>query len=240
MGVMPRPLIICILVSHQKPGFVQEAIRSVLRQTYQHWYLAVMDSGELLESGAFKDFSDPRIVIEPTHEILEMRERLCLQSRAVNMVFQASWQYKLVDDLVCVLSDDDVYAPGAFGAFAGASLAFPDQDAWFGFADVTEVLRNGKERKLGVLFHDGPGGIGGISLCGKIDGLQVCVRRKLFQQVPWPEEPEMADHADGEWLDRLGKVTTLHPLMTMIGRRRNTPLSVWNKSSDAVGCVEVQ
>ena len=42
-----------IIVSHNKPKCVKEAVQSVLDQTHQDWEAVLIDSGVLLEQGFF-------------------------------------------------------------------------------------------------------------------------------------------------------------------------------------------
>ena len=145
----------CVLTSHGKPRFVHQAVESVRTQTAGDWRLVVIDSGALADKGAFDRYrDDPRIVVAVTGETPDMRGRVCLQAWAINECFRRGL---VVGDLVCYLSDDDVYAPGIFDAWLSAARSHPEQAAWYGPADRCEV-RDGTEVKVGDLPTVGLGG----------------------------------------------------------------------------------
>ena len=57
-----------IIVSHNKPVLVKEAVQSVLNQTHSDWEAVLVDSGVLLEQGCFGFIQDPRFRVIPSGE----------------------------------------------------------------------------------------------------------------------------------------------------------------------------
>src|SRR5689334_4138235 len=63
---MPPPLVSIITLSYNYGSYIEEAIRSVLDQTYAHWELIVIDDASQDDSLAVVSrFDDPRIVLLP-------------------------------------------------------------------------------------------------------------------------------------------------------------------------------
>ena len=145
-----------------------------------------------------------------------MRGKVCLQSWAINECFRRGL---VRGDLVCYLSDDDVLDPGIFAAWLTAARVEPDQAAWYGPADRTEVRADGEVK------------VGELPACGvarrldcKVDGMQICHRRSLA--VAWPEDPTVAAHADGVFMDAVGGLAEVHPVAAKVGRHCHTMDSV--------------
>ena len=217
-------LVTCIITSHRKPRTVHQSIESVREQSCPDWQLLVVDSGDLIAGGELDRYrGEPRVQIVATGETPDMRGKVCLQGRAIN----ECWRRGLVrGDLVCHLSDDDVYAPHAFETWLSAARQHPDQRAWYGAADRTELRPSG-EVKVGELPTVGPAGVGGVSLDEKIDGMQVCCRSEV--RTDWPEDAAVWAHADGVWMHALGQRCTIHPLPVNVGRHRHTPESTFTR-----------
>ncbi len=216
-----QPLLLtCVLLSHHKPGTVHDAVRSVLAQSSDDWRLLIIDSGDL--AGELRQYeSDPRVsvVVSPDPERCQGRQH------------NEAWRRGLiVGDVVCYLSDDDLYLPNAFAAWLERARNSPDEAAWFGIADCWEVNVDRSETNLGVLAAEA-----GTSLRGQIDGMQVACRRTVLADVSWPEEEDLESRrwADGVFLDRLQAVTTVHPLAVKVGQHRHTPLSTFSRGTHA-------
>jgi glycosyltransferase involved in cell wall biosynthesis len=211
-------LMTCILISHRKPKYVHEAIASVLAQDSPDWQLVINDSGSLFHE--LKRYeADPRIkVIQSPHG-----DRC--QGWQINEVVL---QGLVRGDLLCYLSDDDVYSPNAFAIFLDQARFWPNQRAWYASVERTALKEAGEER-IATLEARLQGGIGGESLDCVADGMQVCHRADLF--VPWPEDRAVAWHADGLFLQALGKRETIYPLPVVIGRHRHTAASEFTRPS---------
>jgi len=237
-----QPLLLtCILTSHRKPGFVHEAIASVQKQSTPDWQLLIMDSGDLDEAGEFSRYAnDPRILTTTTGEKYNS-SCPATQSWAINECFRRGL---VRGDLAVYLSDDDVFEPHAFETYLDRARTHPDEHAWYGLAERCEVRRDGREVKLGHLPLPPvkPGtvaGKGGVSLDMKADGGQLC-HRVATAYAPWPESRQraIASHSDGLWIDAVGRLVSIHPLLTKVLRHRHTALSTFSRSSDAARRVD--
>jgi hypothetical protein len=212
-----KPLLVtCILISHRKPKYIHEAIASVQGQTCPDWQLVINDSGSLIVE--LKQYeADPRI------KIVQSPYGDRCQGWQINEMVR---QGLVLGDLVCYFSDDDVYDPECFAGFLAAARMNPDQQAWYGPAERMEVHEDNREVKVGDLLA---GRVGGLeSLNCYADGMQVFHRAVV--KVPWPENREEAWHADGLFLDALGKKVTIWPVQVMVGRQRHTPASKFTRT----------
>lgn len=200
-------LLTCVLVSHEKPLRVHEAVRGVLAQTSPDWRLVIIDSGSLVD--ALRPYEvDGRV------EVVRSPEGARCQGWQINHCFR---QGLVTGDIVCYLSDDDVYAPEAFTAFLDAAKGNPGQMAWWAPADRVEVRPEGEVYISTLRARE--------CLRGHIDGIQVCHRTSL--RVPWPEEEDgySRANADGIWMDSLEAIAKVYPIHTNIGRHRHCPES---------------
>lgn len=208
-----EPLLLsCILVSHNKPKLVREAIESVKAQTTDSWQLVVIDSGSLAEELTKEYEADPRIAL------IKSPEGARCQGWQINQAMSYA-----KGDLICYLADDDVYDPGAFTSFLKAAKEHKDQSAWYGTLERTDI-RNGATLTLSALKADVVGGVGGEKLKGRADGMQLCHRSTV--KCPWPEgeTPEARRYADGIFLDSIS--VPIHPVPERIGWHRFTKESM--------------
>jgi hypothetical protein len=214
-------LLTCILTSHNQPIRVHEAVASVLSQSADDWQLVIMDSGR-----SFADLAcysrDARVRVELTGETPAMREKLCMQSWAINQAFARGL---VRGDLIVYLSDDDVFDPGCFAAYLAAARHAPERSAWHGRAEVWDCPAG----RVATKVCDLKTWPVGTDLKCKIDGMQVCHRSSVG--VAWPEAKEGYEHADGNFLRALSAKTPIHPLDILVGRHRRTPDSTFTRSS---------
>jgi len=213
-------LLTCVLTSHRKLAYVEQAICSVINQTSPDWSLVVLDSGECVRDLAHYT-RDARIRIVDTGEREEQRKATCMQSWAINEAFLRGM---VTGDLVTYLCDDDLYEKNAFASFLKAAREHPEQHAWCGTAARVSVSADGTAKVLGVL---GNYPMGTVLDC-KVDGMQVCHR--LGVRVPWPEGKADAWHADGMFLRLLAGKTPIHPVDVLVGWHRHTPVSTFTRS----------
>jgi glycosyltransferase involved in cell wall biosynthesis len=207
-------LLSCVLVSHRQPRWVHDAVRSVLAQTSPDWQLVIIDTGELADELRQYE-TDPRVRVHVDPWARSYGAHLNTAHRSG----------RLVGDLVCYLPEGDVYNSGAFAAWLDAARCRPWQEAWYGSVDRVEV-RVDSEVKVGEVRADVAGGLGGVSLDCRAGAMQLCHRARWLERVEWPEDRRTAWHADGVFLDRLGQLTTVHPLPVKIGRHRHPTASM--------------
>jgi Glycosyl transferase family 2 len=213
-----------ILTAARQPELVHHAVHSVLGQTTDAWQLLIVDSGELAAAGAYQRYqADARISVMTTGETAALRESVGIQAWAINQAWRRG---RVRGDVVCCLSDDDWYDAGWLKAVLAAAEANPDQAAWHGWAQRKTREGDGREWHHPPLKAEGVGRPG-FTLRGKIDGMQVAVRRSAW--VDWPEDRAIRHEADGHWMDKLACLTPIHPLAALVGVHRHTPASTFTR-----------
>jgi hypothetical protein len=213
-----------ILTAARQAELVHEAIRSVLDQTVPDWQLLIMDAGELSAAGVYERYAgDARISVLPTGETAELRANVGIQAWAINEAFRRG---RVRGSLVSCLCDDDLLDPGWLQTVTAAAELHPDQAAWYGAAERRVRLQNGMEQIIGWLNVVGVGRAD-FPLRGKVDGMQVALRRAAW--VDWPQQRELSAEADGHWMDQVAARHPIHPLDAIAGVHRHTPLSTFTK-----------
>ena len=114
---MPSPLVSIITLSYNYARYIEQAIRSVLDQTYPHWELVIVDDGSQDDSlSVIRRFDDPRIVVLP----LPSRHGAC---RAYNIAYaQCRGTY------LGTVDADDLYLPEKLERQVALLEARPDLD----------------------------------------------------------------------------------------------------------------
>lgn len=107
-----KPLISCILTSYNRPKLIQDAIRSILSQSYPYFELIIADDNSKQETKdtISKYLVDPRIRFFSTNVKDEDRLKKCRYSVTINLALK---KY-VTGDLICYLCDDDFYYPDRF------------------------------------------------------------------------------------------------------------------------------
>ncbi len=224
------PGISVIIVSHNKPQFVKEAVQSVLDQTYQDWEAVLMDSGVLLKQGFFNYLTDKRIRVVPTGETPDL-------VRSVNM---ASWCFnealnsgKLTGELILYLCDDDLFYKEAFETFWKYYTDHNrEPQAMYASQDIGLIDSEGRLRIIGQRIADRPAGrfCHGRKLDCKVDYLQFCHTRAILNKVGeayrttryHPENRDDYFHADGVFMEKVGALTTVYPIVKLVSMNRRT------------------
>jgi glycosyltransferase involved in cell wall biosynthesis len=226
------PFISCILLSHDKPDHVGEAIDSLRAQTFRDWEAVVFDSGVLYDQGFFaalQAMKDPRFRLIRSWETEELRQTKTIASWCFNECFR---KRLLNGSFVTYLCDDDLYYPNAFQAFHDYTQSHPEAKAMYASVDLTGVSA-AKEKLLfrELLAEELKGSCcGGGTLDCQVDYLQLCHRADLFDQFPdgefWPEDRAVILHADGVFLEKIGSRTPIYPVPVKIGENRKIPNSL--------------
>jgi spore maturation protein CgeD len=148
------PFFSCIVLSHDKPAYVGEAIQSLLTQTFLDWEAVVLDSGVLYDRGVFSTLpamQDRRIRLVRSWETAEIRRTKTITSWCFNECFRK----KLVNGLyVTYLCDDHLLYPNAFQAFHDYAHIHPDARAMYASVDVTGVCAGGEKVLLRELLAE--------------------------------------------------------------------------------------
>ena len=227
-----NPSITVLIVSHDKPQLLPQAVQSVLAQTHGDWQAFLVDSGRLYDRGLFEEYSwasDPRMRIVRSNETGALRRKRAMAPWCFNECFRRGL---VRGELVMYLCDDDILYPNAFATFVAAFAANPEAMAMYGSQDIGWLGADGKSEIVGERRARAPGGNschGRIMDC-QVDYLQLCHRRSILDHFRndeyWPEDKATEDHADGLFMEKLGHICPIYPLDVKIGQNRRTPWSL--------------
>jgi spore maturation protein CgeD len=238
------PSVSVIIVSHNKPGFVKEAVQSVLDQTHQDWEAVVMDSGVLFEQGFFDYLTDKRIQVVPSGETPEMARKLNMASWCFNEALNSG---RLRGELILYLCDDDLFYKEAFATFWNYYTEHNrEPQAMYASQDIGLVDRDGKTQIIGKRIADRPAGrfCRGRRLDCRVDYLQFCHSRAVLEQMReafkttryHPENRDDGYHADGVFMEQVGALTKVHNINKLVSMNRRTAGSInLEHSESAVG-----
>ena len=229
---MISPQFTCIVVSHNKPDHVTEALASLAGQTFDDWEAIVFDSGALFDQSFFKGLriaTDPRFRVIRSWETTEIRQTRTMASWCFNECFRK----KLVRGrFVTYLCDDDLLAPGAFEAFHSYIAEHPATMAMYGSVDMT--LINARGERI-FLWENAARDVKGRccrggALDGHVDYLQLCHHIDVLKIFPgdeyWSEDQKDVRHADGIFLEQIGSHFPICPVPAKIGENRKVPSSL--------------
>jgi glycosyltransferase involved in cell wall biosynthesis len=226
------PLFTCIVISHNKPAYVTQALASLAAQTFGDWEAIVFDSGVLYDSGFFDDlpfFDDPRFRLIRSWETDELRRTKTIASWCSNECFRKNL---VRGRYVTYLCDDDLLDPGAFAAFHDYIAAHPQAMALYGTVDLTVVNERGERFLLREIpAREIRGSVcNGGSLDRQVDYLQICHHVDVLRAFPsdeyWPEDRGSIRHADGIFLEQVGRSFPIYPVAAKIGENRKVPESL--------------
>ncbi len=226
------PFFSCIVLSHNKPTHVAEAMGSLAAQTFADWEAVVFDSGVLYDSGFFDSLEvlkDPRFRLIRSWETEEIRRTRTVASWCFNECFRKKL---LRGRFVTYLCDDDLLYPNALQAFYDCIQAHPGVRAMYGSVDMTGVSARGEKLLFReILANEMKGSCcGGGPLDCQVDYLQVCHEAALVESFPddeyWPEDREAIRHADGLFLEKIGSLVPIYPVPVKIGENRKLPASL--------------
>jgi glycosyltransferase involved in cell wall biosynthesis len=223
----------CICVCHNKPDVTHEAIGSIVGQTFPDWEAIVVDSGVLYDAGYYDRFgwrADGRIRLLRSHETEQTRRTRAMAPWCFNECFRRGL---VRGDLVTYLCDDDVLYPDAFATFVAYCRHNPDAQAMYASQDVGVIYPNGWHAIVGERRATRPGGrcCNGRRMDGEVDYLQFCHRADVLKRFPddeyWPEAKETEEHADGLFMERVGKYVPIHPIDVKVSQNRRTARSTY-------------
>jgi len=223
-----------IIVSHNKPDVVKEAIQSVLDQTETDWEAVLMDSGSLLNQGFFNYLKDDRITVMGSGE----------QPGTGKTTNMASWCFNrwlnsgnATGELIMYLCDDDLLYPQAFETYWDFYVRHNrEPQAMYASQDIGLVDREGKTQIIGRRIADRPAGrfCKGRKLDCQVDYLQFCHTRAMLDKMREAykttefhlEDKSHADHADGIFLEKMGALTKIYNIDKVLSMNRRTVSSV--------------
>lgn len=229
---MSAPFISCLVVSHNKPARVSEALGSLAAQTFRDWEAIVFDSGTLYDQGFFEGVpvcGDPRVRLVRSWETDEIRATRTVASWCFNECFRKGL---VRGRFVTYLCDDDLLYPGAFAAFHEHWQKWPETRAMYGSVAMTVINAGGERLFLRESTAREVKGrcCGGGSLDGHVDYLQLCHHIDVLKVFPndefWSEDRRDIRHADGIFLERIGAHVPIVPVAAVIGENRKVPESL--------------
>lgn len=213
---MNRPMVSVIMTSYNKPEFIEEAVDSVVNQTFHDWELLIMDdkSGPEVYQILSKYVKDPRITLFNSHIDESERYKTARYATLINAAFPMT-EGKYITYLV----DDDKYYPDRLQVLTDYMEANPEHSI------VYHALEN-------IDVEGNPGGVRGVKgiLDGKTEETQafnyvdhnaVMHVRQLFADVHgWYDVPGVWGGADAYFWRRLNEAgyyfypvgTNDHPL----------------------------
>jgi glycosyltransferase involved in cell wall biosynthesis len=223
-------LVTCICVCHNKPDLTNEAIESVVNQSYHDWELLIVDSGVLYDKGYYDNFPwrhDGRITLIRSDETEEIRQTKAMAPWCFNECFRKGL---VKGDLVMYLCDDDILYPNAFETFISYVQFNPNAQAMYASQDIGVIYPNGWRAIVGERRADRPGGraVGGKQMDCVVDYLQFCHRKDIVNVTGlWPEGKDTESHADGVFMEVVGSHVPIYPIDIKISQNRRTPASTY-------------
>jgi hypothetical protein len=226
------PRFTCIVISHDKPAHVTEALASLAQQTFDDWEAIDFDSGVLYDRGFFENLPllrDSRFRVVRSWETDELRRTKTIASWCSNECFRKGL---VRGRYVTYLCDDDLLNPGAFEAFDRYLRLHPDAMALYGSVDMTVVNARGERFLLREIpAKEIKGSVcGGGRLDQQVDYLQICHHVDVLKTFPndeyWPEDRSVIRHADGIFLEQIGRRFPIYPVHAKIGENRKVPSSL--------------
>jgi hypothetical protein len=219
-----------IVVSHNKPRFAKEAVKSLLGQTHANWQGILMDSGILLNQGYYDDLHDPRLKVIPTGETPEMARTMNMNSWCFNHLLNSG---QLAGELIMYLNDDDLLYPEAFATFWNFYQQHNrEPQAMYASQDIGLVDPDGKTQIIGRRVADRPAGrfCKGRRLDCRVDYLQFCHTAKILEQFRQKyhttqyhsEDKRDSHHADGIFMEQVGALTKVYNIDKVLSMNRRT------------------
>jgi glycosyltransferase involved in cell wall biosynthesis len=213
----------CILTSYNRPRGVQEAIKSVQRQTYHNWELIIVDDNsneetkQILEKIVNKD---PRLKLIISNVKDEDRHKTTRYATCINLAIP-----HITGNLVTYLTDDDIYYPKRFEKMVQIFKNNPNIHVVYG---RQRVMRYKKGRfkpafirpLVGVTRHP----------MGRVDHNSFMHRSSCFNKVKrWDNHPSLWGNADAGFFRRLVRFWRFHPLNFVTDEHRLHPKGIQAK-----------
>jgi spore maturation protein CgeD len=219
-----------IIVSHDKPRFVNEAVQSVLTQTMTDWEALLIDSGVLFGQGFFADLKDPRMKVSVSGETRELARTKNMASWCFNKALNSG---QLTGDLILYLNDDDLLYPEAFETFWHCYDEHNrEPQAMYSSQDLGVVGPDGKTKVVGTRRADRPAGrfCRGRRLDCEVDYLQFCHTKAILDKFRsayktdeiHSEDKQDAHHADGIFMEQVGALTKVYNIDKVLSMNRRT------------------
>lgn len=214
------PAITIFTCSYNKPPYVQEAINSVLKQTFPNFeYIILENSNDGKTRKIVHQTQDSRVRIIDIDFTDQERNKEYTESRLKNDYFpQAKGKY------IMVLADDDMLEPTCFEEHIKEFERDNKQMANFHACRVIYLDSDKPDEILPAIETFGPH----LSPRQRIDGGSVMFKKELFTKIPQPYFKCNwfdAHISDGLFLNKLARVTTIYPINKILYIKRITKVS---------------
>ena len=224
------PEVSIIIISHNKPQSIKEAVQGVLSQSHKNWEAVLVDSGILLSRGFFGYLDDCRVRVIPSGETVGLAKTRNMGAWCCNKVLNSNL---ITGELVMYLCDDDLLYPDAFETYWNF---YQQHDrvpqAMYASQDIGLVDPDGKTQIIGHRLADRPAGrfCKGQRMDCQVDYLQLCHTAKIldkFREVYktaqyHSEDKRDAHHADGIFMEQIGALTKVYNIEKVLSMNRRT------------------
>lgn len=230
------PKISVFILSHNKNGFVQEAIASVMDQAFTDFELWIVENStdvvtrDALREYLFSDGHDPRVIYSEIEVPAAVRRSMYAPCWLLNNYYPQAQ-----GEIILYLSDDDLFMPGLFGAVAYFFEEHPEHSAMYFDLARTNAPAPGHgtdwNSRFAGIGADIPRGYGQVDC--QIDACQIAYRTSVLETIGQPYFYEPLDgssgHADGIHLQKIAGHYTFMPVSVPGVIHRHTPISTWSK-----------
>jgi glycosyltransferase involved in cell wall biosynthesis len=216
-----------IILSHEKPKLVRQALDTAQSQSFPPGEILVMDSGALLKEIPHGHV-DTITRIQHTAETPEIRATKLMPCWVLNQAIP-----HLAGEWIVCLCDDDLLLPSYLESFKLKLPESKDPACLYTGEMRARADQNGcVTEDLGNFMADRERGPGEMDC--QVDYLQFIFNRAMWQKLcelhggkPFPEEKEAASHADGLFMERAVSVAKAQPVPGINCLNRRTPLSAF-------------
>jgi len=217
----PRTLMFSIIMPvYNHAQYVEQAIRSVVAQTYRDWELIVVDDGSTDGSGETADAWAAR----------DERIRVIHQANAGQAAARNTAIARASGRWLAYLDSDDVYLPEALARFAAFIDAHPGAQFLYGYRH--RIGRNGRVVELPGEFQDRPTGT--RELFGRMFLTPQCVcHSPSLLEKSGPYDESLRSCEDYDLYLRMSLRCTFEPLGAATGYHRRHGRNVSRQTGDS-------
>lgn len=209
-----NPKVSCILTSYNRPYKVQEAIASILTQSYSNWELIIVDdnSNEYTQK-ILKEMvkQDDRLILIQSGVRDHERAKTARYATCINMALPL-----IKGDLVTYLTDDDIYYPHRFEKMVEV---FTQNTNIYVVYGKQKVVYFSRERRISAGIRP----LVGVtrSPMNKVDHNSFMHRTLCLDVVKgWDDDPSLWIAADAEFFAKLVKYWDFHPIDVITDEHR--------------------
>jgi glycosyltransferase involved in cell wall biosynthesis len=200
------PMLSVIMPVFNRAAYLEDAVKSVLAQSYANWELILVDDGSIDSSPQIIDrFSEQDPRIRCMHQ--ENHGAAAARNRGVEMA-RAEW--------LCYLDSDDIWFSHTLGAFYDYLCAHPDAQFIYGFR---HRLEDGKVTELESRYQSAPTGARELFQKMFLHPMSVCHRRDRIEAVGGFDE-KLPLSEDYDLFLRMSPDLTFEPIAIATGLRR--------------------